>query len=387
MHCTPSTSSVVALVASAALFASSVEALPTHRSTSSIARRAHLASHHQARQVDTTLGDHSIVVDASTSSSSGNGGIKNSTINLTSISRRSSEHDSTFSSFARVIRSFFGSSSSSSSAHDLPLTVAASNPSAARRRALADKSRRSQAAMPNHVKRIPHAARAIALAGAKAPRSGLDMATRAHQHTINSKKNKKRSPRPSPAVVLEERAINYTDASAQAAAYSAAVAALGDDTPQTASAVINAAIAAPSASYGGALGNLSALANLPNALPTNTTTPSAVEEAPLPPITMTLTLVPSGINGAYVDAAGLAAAASPTASSSSSMASNPKLSSSAVLSTLILPTSAPSSAAVASGARMVKRVTKRSAASHKASRKVHVGGAVVGGSKVVWTRA
>ncbi|GAA5884375.1 hypothetical protein JCM6882_002248 [Rhodosporidiobolus microsporus] len=447
----PSTSSLaVALVASAALLASSAEALPTHRSTSSIARRAHLASHSHninlprgstsGTATHTQLGDHSIVVDASTASANGNGGIKNSTINLTSISRREAASSSTFSSFARVVRSLFGASSSTSSsspAPALPLTVA--SPRAARSH---KKKRRAQHQQqtPSHVRRLPLSQRSIALAGAKAPRSALAGATRSHearaaanggkvhQHARNVKQ-KRRAPSPSQAV--EPRAITYDAAAAQASAYHAAVAALGDSQPQlaTASPVVNAALASPSANaaaYSGLAGlDLSAAAAASSPVvgsdaDTADTTPAA-DAADLPPVTMTIvqtvTLVPSGLGGAYVDAAGLstpfpavatASAAAdgetvgnPKASSSPSASPSPSASASSSastdeqeqpLSTLVLPLS-PSSAPIASpsapspsASGMARRV-RRGITAERRARKVVSGGGKVGGSKVTWYHA
>ncbi|GAA6033613.1 hypothetical protein JCM8097_001484 [Rhodosporidiobolus ruineniae] len=441
MHCTPSTSSFVALMATTALLASQAEALPTHRSTSAISRRAHLAAHHpehvardgtlsfSGRAKRTSLGDHSIVVDASTSSSTAGttGGIRNSTINLTSISRRNGDdRESTFSSFARVVRSLFGASSSDSALPSrLPLTVSPSSPShSTTRKRHAKKGKRTTKPSTN-VARLPHAQRAVAIAGAKAPRSLLAQASRAHNHVRNVKAQQqqvqavKRAPKPATLIpaALVERAIHYTDAADQAAAYSSAVAALGDDQPQmTASPVIAAVVASPSASVA-AYSSSPLAANAayePVSVAASSSSSSVAESADRPPITMTVTLVPSGPNGAYIDAAGLAAPA-PTASSSSSASVdgasnlNPKASSSAAesaeepLSTLVLPSSPPpsthtasvlptasASASPAAGLerqRMVKRVNKSQASKKKAARKVHVGGSTTAAPAVQYYHA
>ncbi|BGP11871.1 hypothetical protein JCM10049v2_007791 [Rhodotorula toruloides] len=222
MVCTPSTSTLtVALVASAALLAGQAEALPTSRSHSTIARRAHIATHHHVARSGTSLGDHSIVVDASTSSHPGSsGGIKNSTINLTSISRR---RDSTLSTFSRVVRSLFGRAVPAAPATftALPLTVSApvSPSSSLKKRSAAHPKRRRN--------------------GNKLPRRGaplkkLNRSTHAQRraeadkrdYPINVKLQRRKAAER--AAVLEARAMNYTLADAQASAYSAAVAALSD---------------------------------------------------------------------------------------------------------------------------------------------------------------
>ncbi|GAA5840182.1 hypothetical protein JCM11251_005939 [Rhodosporidiobolus azoricus] len=446
MH-TSSSSVAAALVATVLLASSStgVQALPTHRSTSSISRRAHLASHnpshshlvargHKGTSTSTELGDHSIVVDASTASAQGNGGIKNSTINLTSISRRapsSSQQGSTFSSFARVVRSLFSSSSSPApSTSTLPLTTTTTR-----------RKRSPSPQPPSHIKRLPLSQRSIALAGAKAPRSALKGATQSHESRI---KRAEREPHQHARNVkqrrsqrVEPRAITYDAAAAQASAYSAAIAniASSDAVPHleaTASPVVNAALASPSANaaaYVGLGASLEELANASSSSASSLAFPAAATatSAPLLPadaivmtVTQTVTLVPSGVDGAYVDAAGLVAPpAIPTSSAAddvevdaeeeeerSSAAANPKASSSSAsssssiaaeqppLSTLVLPltsTSTPSpspSPSASTGAGMQRRVRRGiSAERHKRARKVLVGGNRVDGSKVTWYHA
>ncbi|BGP20758.1 hypothetical protein JCM10213_004820 [Rhodosporidiobolus nylandii] len=385
MHAS-SSSALVALVASA-LLASQAEALPTHRSTSSVSRRAHLAVHHpnhglrrsldgttslSGRAKRTETGDHAIVVDASTNGNT-QGGIRNSTINLTSISKRQ-ERESTLSSFARVVRSFFGGESSaaspsSASTSALPLT--------ARTRPAKANKKRSTAPSPR-LKRMSMQQREVAAGGAKASRSLAAKVARQHSPVPN----KKRATRA--AAKVEERDVTYTDAAAQASAYSAAVAAL--DAMATASPVVNAAQVAPSA----------AAYSSSSPSPVNSTAEPV--EADLPPITMTVTLVPSGVNGAYVDAAALA---SPTATSDAPSLPNPKAtaSSSALpssselepaepLSTLVLTPSSPApeaADATSTGFAKVKRALD--AHQKRAPRKVHVGGVAVTGSKIVWYKA
>ncbi|BGP28075.1 hypothetical protein Rt10032_c14g5409 [Rhodotorula toruloides] len=227
MVCTPSTSTLtVALVASTAFFAGQAEALPTSRSHSTIARRAHIATHHHVvARSGTSLGDHSIVVDASTASRPGSsGGIKNSTINLTSISRR---RDSTLSTFSRVVRSLFGRAVPAAPATftALPLTVSAPvSPSASslkKHPASHSKRRRNGNKLPRRgaplkkLNRSTHAQRRAQVAQANK-----------REYPVNVKlQRRKKAER---VAVLEARTINYTLAGAQASAYSAAVAALSD---------------------------------------------------------------------------------------------------------------------------------------------------------------
>ncbi|BGP03965.1 hypothetical protein RTBOTA2_006478 [Rhodotorula toruloides] len=223
MVCTPSTSTLtVALVASAALFAGQAEALPTSRSHSTIARRAHIATHHHVARSGTSLGDHSIVVDASTSSHPGSsGGIKNSTINLTSISRR---RDSTLSTFSRVVRSLFGRAVPAAPATftALPLTVSAPvSPSSSlkKRSAAHPKRRRNGNKLPRRGAPLKKLNRST-----HAQRRAQD--AQAATYPINVKLQRRKAAER--AAVLEARAMNYTLADAQASAYSAAVAALSD---------------------------------------------------------------------------------------------------------------------------------------------------------------
>lgn len=193
------------------------------RSTSTISRRAHIASHHHhVARSGSALGDHSIVVDASTSSYPGSsGGIKNSTINLTSISRR---RDSTLSMFSRVVRSLFGRAVPAAPATytALPLTVSApvspSSSSLKSRSVAQQKRRRNPNKLPRRgaplkkLKRTTHAQRRAAQQAQPVKRD----------YPINVKLQRRQ------AAVVEARAMNYTLADAQASAYSAAVAALSD---------------------------------------------------------------------------------------------------------------------------------------------------------------
>lgn len=193
------------------------------RSTSTISRRAHIASHHHhVARSGTSLGDHSIVVDASTSSQPGSsGGIKNSTINLTSISRR---RDSTLSTLSRVVRSLFGRAVPAAPATftALPLTVSApvspSSSSLKRRSVAQQKRRRNPNKLPRRgaplkkLNRTTHAQR----------RAVQQVQAVKRDYPINVKLQRRQ------AAVLEARAMNYTLADAQASAYSAAVAALSD---------------------------------------------------------------------------------------------------------------------------------------------------------------
>ncbi|GAA5997440.1 uncharacterized protein JCM10292_000849 [Rhodotorula paludigena] len=356
MVCAPSTSSLtIALVASAALLATQAEALPTHRSTSTIARRAHIASHQNvARAVgaepSTSLGDHAIVVDASTSSDGANGGIRNSTINLTSISRRVS----TLSTFSRVVRSLFGARAIPPAPETftaLPLTVTApvsAGPSRSKRHVHHSERQRRASFVPRRGAAHTNKKRAHKLnqrrAAAAAAASTL---SGEHHHPRNVKRA---TVVPVAPVELNERDIEYTAAAAQASIYREAVAALGDGEP-TASAVIEAAAAAPTAvaslddTFVGA--EIKAVAPGADDL--------SIDGAELPPVTLTVTLVPSGPNGQYVNAAALAtptasvdASASPSAASPSSSGSataiNPKASTSAAaapLETVDLADSAP----------------------------------------------
>ncbi|BGP43938.1 hypothetical protein JCM10449v2_007995 [Rhodotorula kratochvilovae] len=363
----PSTSSfTVALVASAALLASQAEALPTHRSTSTIARRAHIASHHQhaARAIPssddaaTTLGDHSIVVDASTSSAGSSGGIKNSTINLTSISKRTRE--GTLASFSRVVRSLFGRAVPPAPEvfHALPLTysppVASSSSSAA-----AHKKRRGAGHKKRRTVKKPRAGAPLKGNTRTLP-SGLVLElpdAYDHKHVANVKRKRALELR----AENERRAMNYTLGQAQASAYHAAVAALGDGLP-TAEPVPNAKAVAPTAAFANETAPLSSTFVVLEAEPVATASPSpsadvaaAISPAALEPVTLTITLVPSGVNGALIDAAALpTATASPipalAAPSSSSITANPKASAFASLAAVsaYVPPSATSASAGAS---------------------------------------
>ncbi|GAA5873077.1 hypothetical protein JCM1840_007317 [Sporobolomyces johnsonii] len=293
MLCTPSTSTLVALVASAALLSQQAEALPTHRSSSAVTRRAHIANHHSSQNQNsnhglrrspdgvtslsgrakrTTLGDHSVVVDASTSSTVAgtSGGIKNSTINLTVIAKRDAERSSTFSSFARVVRSLFGRGPSSPSPAPSPVApvrlLARNGPSTPYTHGQRKSRRSHQAAAASKRSSAP----------ATGPLSGT------HKHPQNVKHRR--------------RAQNYTDGAAQASVYASVVAQLD-----------HTSAPAPEATASPVLLNVKANGTL-------SSSPSSLERSP---VTLTVTLVPSGVDGAYVDAAGL-----PTPSSSALAASS-----------------------------------------------------------------
>ncbi|GAA5934324.1 hypothetical protein JCM1841_004440 [Sporobolomyces salmonicolor] len=295
MLCTPSTSTFVVLVASAALLSQQAEALPTHRSSSAVTRRAHIANHHSSQNQNsnhglrrspdgvtslsgrakrTSLGDHSVVVDASTSSTvpGSSGGIKNSTINLTVIAKRDAARSSTFSSFARVVRSLFGRGPSAPSSAPYPVApvrlLARNGPSTPYTHGERKSRRSHQAAAASVSKRssVP----------AIGPLSGT------HKHPQNAKN--------------QRRAQNYTDAVAQASVYASAIAQLD-----------HTSAPAPEATASPVVHNAKANNTLPSS-------PSPLERSP---VTLTVTLVPSGVDGAYIDAAGL-----PTPSASALSASS-----------------------------------------------------------------
>ncbi|GAA6058280.1 hypothetical protein JCM3770_002890 [Rhodotorula araucariae] len=353
MHSPSSSSWTVALVASAAVLASQAQALPTHRSTSTIARRAHIASHHQhgtratATDAATTLGDHSIVVDASTSSPGAAGGIKNSTINLTSISKRTAR-EGTLASFSRVVRSLFGRAVPPAPEvfKALPLTysppVASSSSSASRAHTTKNKKRHAGHKKRRTVKK-PRAGAPLK-GNTRTLASGLILElpdSRGHKHVTNVKRQRSLALRAD----NERRAMMYTLAQAQASAYSVAVAALGDSLP-TASPIVNAMAAAPTSFAGdesSAPSSTLVFVDEPaaTASPADATA-SAATAAPdaREPVTLTITLVPSGPNGALINAAALATASASAPSSpalaaaaspctSSSITVNPKASASA----------------------------------------------------------
>ncbi|KPV72943.1 uncharacterized protein RHOBADRAFT_46038 [Rhodotorula graminis WP1] len=337
-----STSSLtVALVASAAVFASQAQALPTSRSTSTVARRAHIASHHSraARAVPatadstTSLGDHSIVVDASTSADAGQGGIRNSTVNLTSISKRTkADREGTLSSFSRVVRSLFGRAVPAAPAVFKPLPLTYSPPVSGNAAPSASSSSSHKKRRSHHKKR-----RVVRQPRANAPLKGntrtlpngliLELAdTHTHLHLANVKRRQNQAVAAA-QLAHERRQANYTLAAAQASAYSVAVAALGDAEP-TASPVVDAQAAAPTS-----------FVNMTGPPRSSLNDTAGAIAAALSPVTLTITLVPSGIDGALVDAAFLpTATASPSPSpakssaaavvrSSSPSISNPKASS------------------------------------------------------------
>ncbi|GAA5916207.1 hypothetical protein JCM8208_000033 [Rhodotorula glutinis] len=313
MHYASTSSLTVALVASATVFASQAQALPTSRSTSTVARRAHIASHHShpARALaagpesTTSLGDHSIVVDASTSADAGQGGIRNSTINLTSISKRtpSAGREGTLASFSRVVRSLFGRAVPAAPAvfKALPLTYSPPVSAGAAPSAASHTKRRT-----HHKKR-----RVVRQPRVGAPLKGntrtlpnglvIELGDAHTHHHITNVKRRRDQAVAAAQLAHERRQANYTLAAAQASAYSVAVAALADAEP-TATPVLDAQAAAPTSFVNMTGPPRSALNDTLGAVP-----------AALSPVTLTITLVPSGIDGALVDAAFL-----PTATASAS---------------------------------------------------------------------
>ena len=288
MHASTS-SLTVALVASATLLASQVEgespsvhhpsrtkadpnrthtALPMTRSSSSVARRAHIATHHHhnARAADLQLGDHAIVVDASSSGNTQSGGIKNSTINLTSISHQNKRSDSTFSGFSRVVRSLFGVSTTrrrSSEEAALPLTFAPSSSAATAAAAATPSASKIAAVNPKGVKRTKRS-HAFSSKSKKGRRSRRPRNFGKHPRPapINLKKRAAPIENPSQSTLVVPVAARYitrqvkrggggatySEALAQASIYSAAIAALPESTP-TASAVVASEAAPTVAAY------------------------------------------------------------------------------------------------------------------------------------------
>ncbi|POY72209.1 hypothetical protein BMF94_4715 [Rhodotorula taiwanensis] len=217
MHASISSLSAIALVASV-LVSQSAQALPMTRSSSSVARRAHIASHqHVAR--DSYLGDHAIVVDASSSGAYALGGIRNSTVNLTNISKKRA---ATLSTFSRVVRSLFGGDRPER--EPLPLTFSPYVATAAARTA---------------VTVAPHSAATTVAANPKRRRS-----TRQKRHRARAFG---KHPRPQPAKPQAAPPLvvrNVKRDATQASIYSAAVAALPESTPTAAAVEVLAAAAA-----------------------------------------------------------------------------------------------------------------------------------------------
>lgn len=278
-------------------------ALPTRRSTSQLSRRAQRPKglrrspdglSFSGRAKRTTTGDHSIIVDASASTStdpsSSSGGIKNSTINLTVISKRE-EHSSIF---ARVVRSLFGGSSSESST-----------------------------AAPIVEKRQPSPAPAV--------HQGRHQGTRRHAKAGKALREKRSKPAARKIErALEERAGLYqTDLSEQQSIYRAAVAALNEPTATSSSTeafstnaapVVNAVVSGSIASSSAiveAMSTSSPIAN-PKSILLAASSPSVLASAASPsatdaslePITLTMTLIPAGPGGAYIDQAGIPSSSS-----------------------------------------------------------------------------
>ncbi|GAA5902532.1 uncharacterized protein JCM6883_001439 [Sporobolomyces salmoneus] len=257
-------SALVAFLALTSLVSESATALPTHRSSSAITRRAHLASHDVLSpnlSKRTQLGDHSVYVDASTSQPGGTGGVRNSTVNLTVISNKE-KRDTTLSSFSRVVRSLFRRSPSSSSNSNSNSEKASSvfinlPPHTAAPYTQGHRTSRKQhqaAAALSRRKRSQHQKRSSSSSpSGVSPRIGV---------VVSRPKNSK------------VKRQNYSVGNEQASIYAAAVAALA--TPSS----------APSPG----------ITAQPVALNMN----AEVEKQP---ITVTMTLVPGGPNGEYIDAA------------------------------------------------------------------------------------
>ncbi|GAA6023303.1 hypothetical protein JCM11491_006888 [Sporobolomyces phaffii] len=295
----PSTSTaLVALLALTTVLSDSATALPTHRSSSAITRRAHLASHLDAPALltkRTNLGDHSVYVDASTSHPGGTGGVRNSTINLTVVSKR----DSTLSAFSRVVRSLFrrssvptsstssSLSSSSSSSSSGPQLVALPQHTAApytKGHRTSRRQHQAQAALSRRAKSSKNQKRA--LPDHPAPRIGVVVPPRANARPKNVKR----------AQSEFAKRQNYDGGNEQASIYAAAIAAMDATAPASSAAPLPPQVTAEPVA-------LNAKADSP--------------PASLGPITVTMTLVPAGPNGEYVDAA----AATPTLSTSTVSAS------------------------------------------------------------------
>ncbi|GAA6063822.1 hypothetical protein JCM10212_002579 [Sporobolomyces blumeae] len=369
---TPSTSAVVGLVA-LAMLAESTSALPTHRSSSAITRRAHIATYHDspAHSKRTSLGSHSVYVDASTHEPAANGGMRNSTVNLTVVSNK--RDSSTLASFARVVRSMFRRS---------PTASEASSTSAV------GENQPKLVALPQHTaapytkghrtSRRQHQARAAAAAASASAASLSRKAKRAaivepRIGVVVNPAPAARRPKNVKRATIRERQ-NYDLGAQQASIYAAAVAAMQSSFPTSSSssapsaeataqpvalnaqadvassvdAASSSAIdsAPPSVTYSTfedstASTDVAASTSTDSvASPTASSAPSEASAATIsgsplvaaasvdrPPITMTVTLVPSGANGAYVDAAGLGPTASPL--SFASLASGPVPSASA----------------------------------------------------------
>ncbi|GAA5990312.1 hypothetical protein JCM5350_002090 [Sporobolomyces pararoseus] len=312
---TSSTSSaLVAILALTSVLSESATALPTHRSSSAITRRAHILSHYDSPlplNKRTDLGDHSVYVDASTSQPGGNGGVRNSTINLTVVS---SKRDSTLSSFSRVVRSFFRRSTT---------TPSSSTPS-------------SSSTVPPRLVALPQHTAAPYTKGHRTSRKQHQAAAAlSRRNKINNKRNSKRSlpehPSPRIGVVvpkgtrpknikrnnnnnnsnkLVERQANYSVGNEQASIYAAAVAAL----VETGSAPPPPQVTAQPVAL-----NFNAAAD-------SIDSPNLSSAASLPPITLTMTLIPGGPNGEYIDAAlptSTTLLASSSSSSSDSLSTTP----------------------------------------------------------------
>lgn len=273
----------------------------------------------------TTTGDHSIIVDASSASSdpeTSAAGIKNSTINLTVISKRAALLESTF---HRVIRSLFGSAEPSTPVLAAPVVVAAPIV-------------HSHAATPAKAKRHAH------LGNKRAPR---------------------RAPKPA-AREVERRALTVTDMADQQSIYRAAVAALNDPTytPSTDSTIPTASLkpvvnAVVSSAVSSPIVNPKSTLAASSSSPSPSVSALAVEPtaAILEPITLTVTLVAGPSGQGYVDQAGL-----PSSSASSSEA-------------LLLPTgiaSASSSAEFASTTSGTEPSTFRKARRNNSAVKGHM---------------
>ncbi|GAA5943359.1 uncharacterized protein JCM15063_002924 [Sporobolomyces koalae] len=276
---TASTSSaLVAFLALSTAWSESVTALPTHRSSSAITRRAHIAAHHDPALLlnkRTNLGDHSVYIDASTANPGTTGGMRNSTVNLTIVSNKH-KRDSTLSTLSRAMRSLFRRSTSSSDVHEevsdpstvvpptmiaLPLHTAAPftqghRTSRRQHQAAAAISRRAKRSLASDSYPV-------------APRIGVVVPPRTPRP-----KNVKRSQK-----LANTKRQNYDAANEQASIYAAAVAAI--ETSSSAAPVSPKVTAAPVNNF------------------------AAQDSIPPPPITVTMTLVPEGPHGEYINAAAI----------------------------------------------------------------------------------
>lgn len=285
-------SALVAVLALTAALTDSATALPTHRSSSAITRRAHLASHDPVMVVNnkrTNLGDHSVYVDASTDSAAAQGGLRNSTVNLTVISNK--KRDSTLTGFARVVRSLFRRSTSPTSSPSTSSSSSSSSNSSLKPRLVALPQHTAAPYTQGHrTSRRQHQAAAALSRRSKKQNQKRNVAPRIGVVVANPSQG---SGRRLPPRNVKRQNNNYDLGNEQASIYAAAVAAIetASSSPDVPSPAVTAQPVALNAQQDSA--------------------------AARPPITVTMTLVASGPNGEYIDAA--AATATATASSSSSI--------------------------------------------------------------------